>query len=89
MATAASVPALGVFPAGTFAFYAELEEPGNNSKAWFGASELIFDTGRGCSGIARLLTLHLVGPGARARSRKSYASEGVASTLAPPTGVLP
>lgn len=31
------------FPAAAFAFYAELEEPGNNSKAWFDANRARYD----------------------------------------------
>jgi uncharacterized protein (TIGR02453 family) len=38
MAVQAASPVFEGFPGGAFAFYAELEEPDNNSKAWFEAN---------------------------------------------------
>jgi uncharacterized protein (DUF2461 family) len=36
--TATAPPGFDGFPPAAFAFYAELEEPGNNSKRWFDAN---------------------------------------------------
>lgn len=43
MAASSAPVAFEGFPPGAFAFYAELEEPGNNSKAWFDANRARYE----------------------------------------------